>query len=259
MSSQSRVVTHTDETKLAFLRQDSHLPKVIYFGDKSQAPVYLHALSKAFKGKLIFGFFDQNQREIAKQFKVTKFPSLLVYTSESAKPAVFTGELKYQPIFDFINVYSQQFIPEKVGKDREEQPWLFQEVSEMSTKSHKDICTGGEKVICFIYFSPGPIEEQTLKNLQNAKKSLQQFKSDFVYKVTWINSKKHPKWAQGLEADPAKPEVRILRTGPKPRFTKSEYELVSGENFAKMVEKILGGDARSSMLRAGLPEFAEEL
>lgn len=42
----------------------------------------------------------------------------------------------------------------------------------MHKKSHKDICTGGEKVICFILFSAGPISEENLKNLQNAKKKV---------------------------------------------------------------------------------------
>ena len=31
-----------------------------------------------------------------------------------------------------------------------------------------------------------------------------------------------------MEVDPNKNEVRILRTGAKPRFTKSEYEDVNG-------------------------------
>jgi hypothetical protein len=62
-----------------------------------------------------------------------------------------------------------------------------------------------------------------------------------------------------MEVDPNKNEIRILRTGAKPRYTKSEYEDVNGQTFSKMVEKILGGDARSSMLRSGLPNFSEEL
>ncbi len=62
-----------------------------------------------------------------------------------------------------------------------------------------------------------------------------------------------------MDVDVNKNEVRILRTGAKPRFTKSEYEEPTGQNFSKMVEKILGGDARSTMLRAGLPAFSEEL
>jgi hypothetical protein len=131
------------------------LPKVLFFGDDEKSPIYLDALSRSFQGKLLFGLFSKNNKETVSQFNIKKFPSLIVYTGENQKPRVFNGEFKFQSLFDFINVFSQQFIPEKVGKDREEQPWLFQEVSEMHSKSHKDICTGGEKVICFIYFTPG--------------------------------------------------------------------------------------------------------
>lgn len=127
----------------------------------------------------------------------------------------------------------------------------------MSSKSHKDICTGGEKILCFIYFSNGPISEETLKQLQNSKKYVQDFKSDFVYKFSWIDSKKHPGWAKQMDANFG--ELRILRTGPKHRFIKFEYDSPTGENLAKMIEKIVGGDARSTILREGLPNFSEEL
>lgn len=62
-----------------------------------------------------------------------------------------------------------------------------------------------------------------------------------------------------MDVDPNKNEVRILRTGAKPRFTKSEYDEINGQTFSKMVEKILGGDTRSTMLKSGLPNFSEEL
>jgi hypothetical protein len=62
-----------------------------------------------------------------------------------------------------------------------------------------------------------------------------------------------------MNVEGGKNEWRILRSGPKPKFIKSEYEEVTGANFVKMVEKILGGDARSNMLRQGLPIFSGEL
>jgi hypothetical protein len=33
----------------------------------------------------------------------------------------------------------------------------------MHSKSHGDLCTKGDKVMCFIYFSAGPIDEASLK------------------------------------------------------------------------------------------------
>lgn len=60
VAGQSRVTVYTDETKLSFLKSDTHLPKVILFNDKPNVPIYLQALSKTFKGKLIFGLFDKN-------------------------------------------------------------------------------------------------------------------------------------------------------------------------------------------------------
>lgn len=52
---QSYVRSVTDSEILAFIKTDTQLPKVMVFTDNDRTPVYIQALSKAFKGKMIFG------------------------------------------------------------------------------------------------------------------------------------------------------------------------------------------------------------
>ena len=168
--------------------------------------------------------------------------------------------MKFQPLFDFLNIFSQQFIPEKVGKEAEEKPWLYQEFPEMTGKSHKDVCTQGEKIICFLLFVNGDINESQLSLLKGAKKEVSGFKSGFIYKFAWINAKKHQDWNAKLEIEGNQfPQLRVLRTGPRIKFVKHEADTLTPRDFVSIMEKITGGDARSSMLRQGVPEFSSEL
>lgn len=80
---ESKVKVQTDETKLGFLKSDSHLPKVLFFGDDDKSPIYLDALSRSFQGKLLFGLFNKNNKETVSQFNIKKFPTLIVYTGEN--------------------------------------------------------------------------------------------------------------------------------------------------------------------------------
>lgn len=138
---QNYVKTETDQSYLAFIKTETQLPKVLFFNDNDRIPIYMQAMSKTFKGKLVFGFFDKQQQETIRRFKVTKFPTVKVFVDDSQVYKSYEGEMKFQPLFDFLNIFSQQFIPEKVGKEAQEKPWLFQEFPEVTEKSHKDVCT----------------------------------------------------------------------------------------------------------------------
>lgn len=108
-------------------------------------------------------------------------------------------------------------------------------------------------------FAEGPIQEKELKILKDAKKELAGYKSSLSYKVAWIDAKKHADWKQKLDIQGDHyPQIRILRTGPRLKYINFDSEGFSPLAFTRMVEKIIGGDARSNMLREGVPEFSSE-
>lgn len=73
--------------------------------------------------------------------------------------------------------------------------------------------------MCVIVFSPTPIDESTESELKHLKKELDASKSNFTFRVTWINSSVHTDWVQkmGVE-DPSVLNVRVLRTGRRVKY-----------------------------------------
>jgi len=44
------------------------------------------------------------------RFKIKDTPSLIVYKSTENKPIPYKGDMKFKPIFEFLNVYSEAFV-----------------------------------------------------------------------------------------------------------------------------------------------------
>lgn len=92
-------------------------------------------------------------------------------------------------------------------------------VPEFHKKSAKDTCLGQEKVLCIIVFNPGEIDEKLENELKELKRELDVNKSNFSFKVTWINSLKHKDWVEKLGVeDKNKLTVRVLRTGRRSKY-----------------------------------------
>jgi hypothetical protein len=43
---------------------------------------------------------------LTQKYNIKKFPTIIVVKANENKPKVYTGEMKFSPIFDFLNVYS---------------------------------------------------------------------------------------------------------------------------------------------------------
>jgi hypothetical protein len=87
------------------------VPKAILFTDKpTGVPLIFKALSVAFENKLFFGIIRSSDEQLVKQYNVKKFPQILVVKATERKPVVYSGEINYQSIFEFINIYSETFV-----------------------------------------------------------------------------------------------------------------------------------------------------
>jgi len=73
-------------------------------------------MSKRFRDKLTFGEIRSDEVELIKQFKITKFPTILALTDpEGYSGDVFEGELKVDQLAKFISTYAYS-TPKKVVK-----------------------------------------------------------------------------------------------------------------------------------------------
>jgi len=44
------------------------------------------------------------------RYGIKEVPAILMVKANESKPKKFTGELKFKPIFEFFNVYSEAFV-----------------------------------------------------------------------------------------------------------------------------------------------------
>ena len=86
------------------------------------------------------------------KYSIKAFPKIIVIKTNQKKHDVYSGELKFMPIFDFLNIYSEIFVPGggSSSDSASSKHWLTELVPELYYKSANDICLKVEGVICVI-------------------------------------------------------------------------------------------------------------
>lgn len=254
-------VTELDEaTAPQFLSADVSLPKSLLFTDKPGVPLMYRALSASFKNKIRFGIVRKDQQDLISQYQVKKFPTILVLKTGLKKPNYFTKEPTFKNLFEFMNVWSEQFVPTDQDTKTETKSWLFEAVPELTAKSAGDICLNTDKTLCVIVFSPEKPSAEVVDNLKTLKAEFtSKWENTLAYKFMWIDSKKQSHWVKDLQVDDTgKIQVRVLNPGRRKRFVKMEEDY-SYNGLKKVLERISGGDARFVNINRDLPKLAEEL
>lgn len=84
------------------------MPKVLLFTDKATtAPLY-KALSVDFGDeRLLFGEVKKAEKDVVSQFGVTKYPTLFVISPEAGL-VPYTGKIKHEPLYQFLEQYALQ-------------------------------------------------------------------------------------------------------------------------------------------------------
>lgn len=255
---QSYVTEVTDETAPGFLGSDVIVPKVLLFTDKKGLPLMYRSLSNSFNAKMNFGIVRSDQKEIAATYNIKSFPKLVLVKPGHKKPHFFDKEFNFNNLKDFLNIFSEQFVPKSNEKISDTKPWLFEAIPELSGASAKEICTGLDKTLCVILFHNGQPPKETIDMLKDLKSTYDSNMNAFALKFSWIDSSKHSDWNSKLEvADGSAPTIRILNPGRRKRFVKLE-DAVSKKGLENLFEKIFGGDARFTNLKGEIPEFAVE-
>lgn len=79
-----------------------------------------------------------SETDLVKKYKVKEYPTILVIKTGEPKPIFYKGDIKYTPIFEFLNVYAETFVPggDKLNVNK---PWLNEPVPELNSKSASDL------------------------------------------------------------------------------------------------------------------------
>jgi len=248
----------------AWSTTDSSKPKVILFSSKKTVPTIWKALSSetVFKRTIKFGFASEEDKDLVAKFKVKKFPTVIMQRGQKAETKeTYTGEMKFTELKEWMNAHSESGMGDKItgaggGKEEsleESKPWLVQEVPELTAKSNQDVCMRSEG-LCVIYLKEGDLTPQETEMLTGMSKKYTSQLSDRGTKMKWM-------WMNlAVEAEYKKlfapamlPSAVVFNPHKRLRFTPLDHgedNEVKGDEqgLEKLIEKVLGGDARFKMV-----------
>lgn len=260
----------TTETVDAWLTTDSSKPKLLLFSNKKSPPTMWKALSTdtVFKRSVKFGFVTEEDKDLVQRFKVTKFPTILRQVG-TKKPDKYAGELTFLALKEWAGVHSESGMGDKVGVGAKEdvsieesKPWLVQDVPELTSKSHNDVCFKGEG-LCVIYLTDGVLSQAETEMLKGQSNKFTSQLSDRGAKMKWMwmNTAVETQYKELFE--PARlPSAVVFNPHKRLRFTKLDHgedNEVAGDatGIANLMDKVLGGDARFKMVPGQkLPSWA---
>jgi len=253
----------TKDNVESWLSADASKPKVMVFSNKKNPPLILKALSSdsVFKRTAKFGFVTEDEADVCAKFKVTKFPSVVMQrkAGNDVKKETYSGEINYAGLYNWVNPYIESGMGTKVGAGKgqesegesieDDQPWLSQEVPELTAKSSNSICFKGEG-LCVIYLKEGAVTPAETEMLTGLSKKFTSQLSDrgAKMKFMWLNVELEAAF-KDLFKPTQLPSAIVFNPHKRLRFTKLDHgedgEVKGDESgIANLVDKVLGGDAR---------------
>ncbi|KAK1932622.1 hypothetical protein X943_000035 [Babesia divergens] len=243
-----------------FLGKFETMPKVVLFSDKASPNYIYKALSNAMDKKLLLGFVNVNENsDLKKQYNVKSVPHLIVIKPDS-KVDRFEGKFDYASMFEWLNVYSETFLlgggyDDNAAKSNNSKAWKFDPLPQLTLQSHADICFNKAQGFCIIYLADGEISadaKQMLIDLSN------KYKGQLNGKWMWMDLAVERNFADLLHVKGGLPSVVIFNPKKKLRyFLFDGSHPVSKNDIENMLEKVLGGDARFTLVKGDkLPAFS---
>ncbi|KAE8148017.1 hypothetical protein BDV25DRAFT_159140 [Aspergillus avenaceus] len=93
----------TDKNLEEWLSQDEESPKAILFTEKGTTSALIRALAIDFLGSVKVAQIRNKETEAVEKFGVTDFPALVLLPGGEKEHVVYDGELKKQPIIEFLS------------------------------------------------------------------------------------------------------------------------------------------------------------
>lgn len=237
------------------------VPKVILFSDKKSAPPLYRALVNSFKDRLAFAFVEASATAMTKLYKIEKYPTLLCVKPSAPKPDRYTGEMKFKPLHEWLNVRSETFVKGGGFSDEtrieDTRVWLVQKVPEVTKLSHQDICFKKEG-LCVMYLTDGPIPDDTISVLEDLNTKHSTGNRGVNFRWMWMNLETETNFKALFEVTKF-PSVVVFNPHKRLRWTAlPSGETATPEAISHLLEKIAGGDARFTTVKGGkLPAFAD--
>ncbi|KAK2196612.1 bifunctional Thioredoxin-like superfamily/mRNA capping enzyme [Babesia duncani] len=240
-----------------FLSSYEVMPKVLYFGEEKEPSYKYCALSIAFDKKLYLGYINVKEHpELQKQYKVKQTPQMIVIKTDT-KVDYYKGETKYSEMFEWLNVYAETFLLgggyHDQGKGTNSKVWKFDPLPEINLESHMDLCFNKAHGFCIIYLSHGTITGD-MKNMLIEFSN--RYKEELTGKWMWMNLDLQTEFAS-LFGNPRYDSIAIFNPKKRLRYVALQGDQpLERKDIETLIEKVLGGDARFTLIKGSLPSFA---
>ncbi|GFE53228.1 hypothetical protein BaOVIS_006320 [Babesia ovis] len=243
-----------------FMGKFETMPKALLFSDKT-GPNYMYkALSVAMDKKLLLGFVNVNDNpEIKTRYRIKSIPALIVVKPDT-KVDRFEGTFDYASMFDWLNVYAETFLlgsgyDNGNNKASKAKPWLHDQLPQLTIESHMDLCFNKAHGFCVIYLAKGEISAEDRQMMIDLSG---RYTGQFNGKWMWMDLETEKGFAEMFTQLGELPSVVIFNPKKKLRYMLFDGDgPVTRQGIEDMLEKILGGDARFTLVKGDkLPNFA---
>ncbi|KAG0352693.1 hypothetical protein BC939DRAFT_500663 [Gamsiella multidivaricata] len=189
----SEKITNIDE----FVAKESE-PRALLFTKKLASSNMYKGIATDMKDRMIVAEMRVPNDNVLKQFNLDNLPTLLVFPKDSQEPVVYTGELKRDPITEFLDQYAA---PAKTGKRAAApapKPAVVEfnpNISQIADQTQfKNECLDkpiGSCVIAFLVVEPEfpesvQMHEENLETLRKVKKTA--FDKNRPLHVMWMDA-----------------------------------------------------------------------
>ena len=178
---------------------NNEMNKFILFTEKKNTPLLFKGLSNFFYDKIKFAVVKKNEKDLCEKFKVSKFPSLMIYQNvdnknnnilEEPEMKFYEGEQNAKSIINFLKNYE---LKEKLYLNPEKNKAKFSEIflKKLDEKNYKDFFDKNKNNHIIIYFDNNKIDEKnkTLDYYSLLPKDIQNFNSEShgFFKFGYLN------------------------------------------------------------------------
>jgi len=170
-----------------------------------------------------------------------------VIKTNEPKPIFYKGDIKYQPIFEFLNVYAETFVPggDKLNVNK---PWLNEPVPELTSKSASDLALKADGKLNVIYLSKEAPED----NIKNQLAPLTTDNRFENYKYSWLNVALEPEWAKMFNKVEEFPKIVVVSFGKRKKYVVHDNDFTTSA-ISSTLEKINNGDAHFITIKGEVP------
>ena len=245
----AKVTEVTMDSEAGFRSAKPGVPKVLLFTEKAGIPTIYKALSTVLGDTLDFGIVRSDQTALISSYEIPSFPKLLLLNSDG-KPQAYDGDMKYRPLFEFLNIYSEVFVTGAHAQPpAAPKPWRTEDLPELTWASNGDLCFERENILCAIFVSSTKPEEDQI----HLFKTLQErFGAQESVTFMWINAKIERDFLAALEVV-SSPALVFVKPGNKSKYARHTGVLsIRGVEIA--FEKLKSED-RFKQAKGKFPKF----